>query len=30
MNNKKLHETILSALKDWGEYAQTALKAFLL
>ncbi|MGX5690503.1 GLPGLI family protein [Arcticibacter tournemirensis] len=30
MNNKQLHETILSALKDWGEYAQTALKAFLL
>ncbi len=28
MNNKKLHETIMAALKDWGDYAQTALKAF--
>ena len=30
MNNKQLHATIQSALKDWGEYASAALKAFLL
>jgi len=29
-NNKSLRETINSALKDWGDYAQSALKAFLL
>jgi hypothetical protein len=28
MNNKGLMETIQSALKNWGEYAQVALKAF--
>lgn len=28
MNNKGLMETIQSALKSWGEYAQVALKAF--
>jgi GLPGLI family protein len=30
VDNKTLRETINSALKDWGEYAQSALKAFLL
>ena len=30
VNNKTLRETINSALKDWGDYAQSALKAFLL
>lgn len=29
-NNKTLRETINAALKDWGDYAQSALKAFLL
>lgn len=28
MNNKGLMDTIHAALKDWGEYAQVALKAF--
>ncbi|TCD03411.1 GLPGLI family protein [Pedobacter psychroterrae] len=30
VNNKTLRETINAALKDWGDYAQSALKAFLL
>lgn len=30
VNNKTLRETINSALKDWGDHAQSALKAFLL
>lgn len=30
VNNKELRKTITSALKDWGDYAQIALKAFLL
>lgn len=30
VNNKTLRETINSALKGWGDYAQSALKAFLL
>lgn len=30
VNNKQLYETLMAALKSWGEYAQTALKAFLL
>lgn len=30
VNNKTLRETINSALKDWGDYAQSALKAFML
>jgi len=30
VNNKTLRETINSALKDWGDNAQSALKAFLL
>jgi len=30
VNNKSLRETINAALKDWGDYAQSALKAFLL
>lgn len=29
-DNKGLRDTIMKALKDWGDYAQTALKAFLL
>lgn len=28
VNNKSLRETINSALKDWGDYAKSALKAF--
>ncbi len=28
INNKTLRETINSALKDWGDYAQSSLKAF--
>ncbi|WP_374165930.1 GLPGLI family protein [Arcticibacter sp. MXS-1] len=30
VNNKQLKETLLSALKSWGDYAKSALKAFLL
>ena len=28
LNNKGLHETLLRAMTDWGEYAQRYLKAF--
>lgn len=30
VNRKEFYDTILGALKDWGDYAQTALKAFML
>ena len=30
MNNKQLRATIMDALKNWGNYAQASLKAFLL
>jgi GLPGLI family protein len=30
VNNKQLYTTLMSALKDWGDYAQLSLKAFLL
>jgi GLPGLI family protein len=28
LNNKGLHDTLLNAMKDWGDYAQRYLKAF--